>query len=358
VFCKPFVMILILIFAALNQSQAQSPDTISTRWNGDYLLYLHDGTLSIMDTSGKVLPLPEDMPADIRDAAWSPDGKRFAVGTDSGEVIIWKISNTNNRYTFEEAPITLNYGTYTDNEGVPRGVHYVRWSPTGEYIAASGIMGEITLQVWETQTYNSILKVAAGITPFITWKPTEAAVLTIVSNKEVRLLDIGSFSDSDKTDLNYQEWLSLTSPIGRNVTDQLLGPAAWSPDGEKLAVADWLDGSLWIITVDTDTATLFVKLHQPNVILYPYSATSLVWSKTGKHLLGAVRNGDTGTTRVDMWDTATGATLQTYTSSAAYLGAIDLDPQGERLVFGDVPQNARSDNLIEAGAVHIVNLTD
>lgn len=339
-------------------------NVIATYWSADgsLIAYLHNGTLDIIDAvTGESVWLSNAVPSDIQDVDWHPNGRQLALGSENGTVIVLTLASDDDD-EFEAVSLEmLDYGRYADIDNVLRGVQDVAWSYDGQYLMASGMMGEITLKLWATQAaFTTLLQTGAGVGPQVAWHPSKN-ILAIASNIGLRTLDMGVFSESTEP-ITADNWRSYSQEIGQSPNNEYDGRIAWSNDGTRLAVADRF-GKLWLVDVATAETSELSDLNE-NATLRTFVVSNLIWDgKDQLYSAVAVREFKDQFspdaeyyTEVRVWDVITGRVLETFQSDASFLNGIDFNPRTRMLVFGDVPDEEAGGNLLDSGAIRIVDM--
>ncbi len=181
----------------------------------------------------------------VSSVAWSPNGKRIAVGDDivggigSGKkriVKIWDFQTGKSVFSFEKHVDSIASVSW-------RGLNII-WSPDGEKIASGINENEDSIKVWEVSS-GEILYTLKGRTP--AWSPDGKRIATIVHTKrDHRVVKVWDAS----TGKELFEFLSYQNNPGygwgsdlHNIT--FFTFLAWSPDGKKLAIAGKSNILIW-----------------------------------------------------------------------------------------------------------------
>lgn len=360
--------IMLMAFSLISVSDfapSMLQDVIATYWSADgsLIAYLHNGSLDVIDAvTGESVWLSNAVPSDIQDVDWHPNRQQIALGSENGTVIVLTLASDDDD-AFEAVSLEmLDYGQYPDIDNVLRGVQDVAWSHDGRYLMASGMMNGITLKIWETGQFTSLLQTGAGVGPQVAWHPSKN-MLVIASNIGLRTLDMDVFSESTEP-ITADNWQPYSQEIGQAPNNEYDGRIAWSNDGTRLAVADRF-GRVWLVEVETGDAALFSDLNASSRSR-TYLVGSLMWNEDDTRLYGAVsvthvKNPHIITAveyyaEVRVWDVDTGRVLETFQSDASYINGIDFNPRTRMLVFGDVPDEETGGNLLDSGAIRIVDM--
>lgn len=203
----------------------------------------------------------------VYDLAWSPDGNRLAdafqygMGTITAEyrVRIWDISTGKMRF------IVSLQGQHTDVIGS------VAWSPDGNKIATASVDG--TAIIWDMATQSPLLTLQkhTHIVEKVTWSPDGTQLITV-----------GTPIDMDNA---VRLWDSETGQSLAVFSCVSVSDAAWSPDGNMIAIAD--GNSVRIMDVATQTQVDFYQ-----DVDYVYT---VAWSPDGTRL---AYGGEDGTLKI------------------------------------------------------------
>jgi WD40 repeat protein len=284
-------------------------DADHPRWTWDL------GARPWKDVDGRPGEAPEK--GQLTAVALSPDGKRFATGTQSTSrerkawIFTWDYVYTNGvvRVRKQDTGETV---WQTDVRELPLfdaayygNVTSVAFSPDGSLLAGS--YGNSTTLVWDAATgaVRATLKGADGQFSL------DGSLLAVVDYHEVHLWDTAK----------RQVKTTLTAPPPSRVLDDPLSfrSLEFSPDGRRLATS-LSDGTvrLWDVATGAVRATMTDRSG---------SVDALVFSPDGRLL--ATRAGD-GIVR--LWDTATGAVKATLPRPAG--SVLVFSPDGRRLATG------------------------
>jgi WD40 repeat protein/serine/threonine protein kinase len=288
---------------------AQGP-VLSISWNPDdrRLFPANGSSLDVWDTTtGKQLVLSTPYPfCSIFSGAWSPDGKRLALGTGQGEVRI------NDAATGRSLSILRGHGG---------SVWCVAWSPDGTRLASASYDG--TVKVWDPNQPDEFL----GRAPRAEFAQSKSRGLCAVSwsPNGKRLVSAGAEHGPGFV----QVWnvaarggaAALDDPV--TLTDHARGTfptvASWSPDGTRIASTDAEAIQIWDAATGKELRTL-----KGHVLV-----RSLAWSPNGKRLASAEGDGT-----VILWDPATREQtrrLKLDERSSDPVNSVAWSPDGTRL---------------------------
>lgn len=172
------------------------------------------------------------------------------------------------------------------------------WNPDGKALAVASATG-----VWfYSQAFEEIGHLFKVEVDFLAWSP-DGQELAVIDEKG--LIQIWRISP----DLSEAHLRLKISGIGSRLS--------WSPDGTKLVITNFNDGSR---ILDTQTGE--------QLLLFPNATSSMVWSPEGSRLV--VANGYSG---VQLWDAVTGDLLRTFSgfTSSLYFHAGAWSSDGDEI---------------------------
>ncbi len=143
----------------------------------------------------------------------------------------------------------------------------------------------------------------------IDWHPN-GSMLSVVSDATVQIIDA-----------NTQWVLNTISGLQVPVTD-----VTWSPDGNKIAVANGTEVQIWEYPWDTNSAQLLFTFHGHN-----RTVATAVWNPIGD---GRMVTTSLGTALI--WDTSTGQILHTLVQEPGPIDVASWNPDGTIVATGGV----------------------
>jgi WD40 repeat protein len=191
----------------------------------------------------------------VRDAAWSPDGKRIAAVTNTG--------------------LAKVYDAFTGQElisftGHPPGIFLIglAWSRDGKWIGTAAIANDPRVRIWDAQTGQERMKLEhQEAANSIAWSPAGDRICTGAGSLE-----------SGGTDNVIRLWDAKTGQLQRVIYGHAMAVwrCGWSPDGQRVFSVSQ-DGTtrIW------DAATGAELLRLPTPTKWGEDG---FWSPTGKYL--------------------------------------------------------------------------
>jgi WD40 repeat protein/DNA-binding SARP family transcriptional activator len=278
----------------------------------------------------------------VRQAVWSPDGRRVAISGMEGTIKVYdaetgaEMNKFNERdwsdivglaWSVEGRLVTVSRGrkvarvwdpatgalllTYEGHAGP---VHHVALSTDGALALTAGADG--TARVWEVETGAERLVLAAGDGAALqdaAWSPEEGRILTVGMDGTVRVWDVSAALGPGGGDAEEMLVLAAHAKGALAVT--------WSPDGTRFA-SGGMDGLARVWDAATGQTLLTLIGHDDQV-------RDVSWAPEGRRI--ATASGD-GTARV--WDARAGDELYTLYGLTGDMWAVEWSPVGERLVTG------------------------
>jgi WD40 repeat protein len=176
--------------------------------------------------------------------AWSPDGKRLAVCSAVGEIVLYSTG------TFDAMVLQSETGSSID---------CLSFSHDGQFLAASGQAG--TVQIWRLNSKFELietLKKAPAWVDQLKWSPTQNQ-LAFSLGKSIQIWDatLGEIA----TTLNFNE--SSVAEI------------AWHPTGESVGVGGYQGIKIWMSNDWNE---------DPYHLVIPSATVAVAWSSDGQYI--------------------------------------------------------------------------
>lgn len=228
---------------------------------------------------------------------WSPNGQRVAVASSTG---IWLYDNNLNDVSYAESPLNL--------------VLDMRFSPTGEKIAAVNMEGQI--YIWEiaqlSEHFRPLTTMQAEFGLFsLTWSPDGNQLATGSWNGDVHIWNTET-----------GELLILIPNLGGNLGGSVTS-LAWSPDGSQIAigVSGGSESYLYLWEVQTEVLSKKITIQAAPI--------HLGWRIPNQEIIF----GFSGYEAFYLWSIANNQITTVEISGTIY--KIELSPDKNYLAFGN-----------------------
>jgi WD40 repeat protein/serine/threonine protein kinase len=241
--------------------------------------------------------------------AWSSRGVFVTEGPENSGMVDIRDDETGERVLAFEA----HDGDIND----------VAFSPDGSMLATTGDDGR--LKVWNASTGRLISSSAAHRSVFGVWGP---------SFNEDGSLVAAAWSDWEET---FGRLRVLDLSTDRVISDVPIAGAidtAFSPDGERLAVATWWSEVENGAVFDVQSGEEVFGLRGPNHCCPPYSR-GVSWSPDGRYIAASSLNNTL------IWDAETGRLRDTLLGHAGFASSVAWSQDSSRLVTGGSDGTAR-----------------
>ncbi|KAF8972371.1 hypothetical protein BGZ46_010142 [Entomortierella lignicola] len=284
--------------------------------------------------------LPFLQPNDfVLSCACSPDGSKYAVGLQGGNIDIYSASSWDKIQTLKGHTGSVKCLSFSltstrlasggnDNkvrvwdvdegiciltlEGHSDWVDGVGYSPKGDRIVSGS--QDKSVRLWDAETGNCIhtLEGHAETVTSVAYSPKGDQVASGSSDKTARLWDVDTGS-----------CIRILEGHGNWVTS-----LAYSPKGDQIATASF-DSTIRLWDVGTGDYIRTLKGHS-------FIVSSVVYSPKGDQV---VSGGNDSTVR--LWDVDTGDCIQTLQGHSVSVTGVAFTPKGDRIVSGSFDQTVR-----------------
>lgn len=302
---------------------------------------------------------------------WSPNGNQIAGASDDGYLRIWYATT---------GEVALEFQAHSG------AIHSLSWKPDGSRLASISSHDGV-VRIWDTTNGNRVAELTGDRNPLdtalVAWNPNGDMIVGITANTDggfplhfwsvegdnyqpmsisanVAAFDVQWSPDGTKLAIaDYRDVYIFDDFSSSNLEPHTVIPfrfaIAWSPDGTKLAAAN-LDGTVQILNPQTDEILTSVG----NATSDTQQRTATIAWDTDNTTLFADRFDGT----MQTWDTTTGEVIETLPlnrEGGRFL--MSLSPYGGRLALGNSApvsetastQATRSDvQILANGAIQIV----
>jgi WD40 repeat protein len=276
-----------------------------------------DRTVRVWDATGEAEPLVlRGHEGTVTHVAWSPSGERLASASWGDRTVrVWDP-------TGPAEPLVLR--GHEDN------VMSLAWSPSGEHLASAS--WDKTVRVWDLtgQADPVVPRGHEDDIEHVAWSPSGGRLASVSYDGTVRVWD--PTSQADPIVLR-GAGLDLRGDRRRGVIQKYWSPPAWSPSGERLAIAS-KDGTMrvWDPTGQTEPLVLKESSGFDLVDWFEHMA----WSPSGERLATASED---GTMRV--WDPTGQAEPLVLHGHEDKVRSLAWSPSGDRLASASSDDTVR-----------------
>lgn len=226
---------------------------------------------------------------DVRTAAWSPDGKRIASGSDDKTVRVWNVDGSGE-------PIVYR--------GHTQFIFSIAWSPDGHRIASAS--SDHTVHVWNADGTGEpvVFRGHRGPVGLVAWHPDGKRLFTGSADKTMGMWNVDGTGKTVPIDARYGA----------------IYLAAWSPEGERVATGAH-DGKVRVWRMDSNAEPTILGAHDSTVLV-------VAWSPDGRRIVsGAVD----GTVRI--WNADGSGDPVMLTGYAARKITLSISPDSRQVAF-------------------------
>jgi WD40 repeat protein len=321
-----------------------------------------DITAQVWDAAtGEELAVLEGHTADVRSAAYSPDGARIVTVSEDTTARVW------NAASGEELAVL---------EGHTGAVESAAFSPDGTRIVTGS--EDNTARVWDAATGEelAVVKGHTGAVRSVTFSPDRVRITTVDESNTVRVWARPELDQTSLADHDEGVWWAIFDPTGRWVASagqdgviqisnaqtgqpaarleghgegvedeelecpQCINAISFGPSGERLASAGW-DGTARIWDVQTGDELVVLRRHTGRL-------NDAIFSPDGTRV--ATSCAADGTVR--LWDPGSGAELFTLQSGGS--NYLEFSPDGRLVVAAGTDGRARFWDVATGGELAVL----
>lgn len=249
----------------------------------------------------------------IRSIAWSPDGRYIAVANQSGGIWVQNSATEETILTVQSAP------------ALP--VYTLAWSPDGGKLASGGEDPDIN--IWDAATGKLIqnLQRQAGAVRTLSWSPDSTHLVS--ASQE-------GFPDT------VQIWDVASGRVRFSPTVGEALVAAWSPDGETVAIGGFGRLQVWHVA----RQELAQAFNTPGYVV------SIAWNVDGTKIAISDTYVPENST-VQIWDVPTEVLLFTLEGHSDVINTVRWSADGLRLVTASHDKTVRMWNALSGQIIGV-----
>ncbi|MBM4091917.1 MAG: hypothetical protein FJ276_21175 [Planctomycetes bacterium] len=306
--------------------------------------------INVDDDAAPAEPSPTN--TEVRAMTWSGDGQLLLMGGDK-EVLAWAADTREVRFTLPEGGATC-----------------LAVNPKGDLLASTDSSGDLT--VWNLADRTKKFSVVAHNprSEGVCWTTDGTELATVGLTNELRLWDLelgreltcygqpdtflycvaqsrdGRWFVTGGGQGIVRWWDVERDPRGARVAgSQKSDFVAWSPDGNRLAAADWWLGARAPLLVWDQP--LAAPQQAPRVLSGDAAVISPVWSADSRRIAAGTQDA------VTIWDAANGAELQKLEGHQGAVYCVSFSSDGRQLASAGKDYTVRIWNLGTGLASHV-----
>lgn len=224
----------------------------------------------------------------LKVSSFSPNGLKFAAGSDSGVVTLWNLNVSGN-------PVS---SAKHKSE-----VLAIEFSPSGRYLVSGG--ADNTAVVSETTTGNEVLRIPnEDRVEDVAFSPDSSWFATVSADRRIRVWDAASGKERL-----------------RMLQDSIINEVKISSNGQWIATTG-LDKTVRVWNASTGTEMFQIPLDS--------SGSTLAFTKDGKYIVAGDDRGE-----INIWDISVMPVPTTYVQFNGLTGDIQYSPSGEWIAASD-----------------------